>query len=63
MDQDVNEVKTDEIQSTKLIVERKTDIGNRAAGSRTLESGPKEIVQAERRHADMRIVPNVVDVI
>jgi hypothetical protein len=28
-----------------------------------LETGPKKIIQAERSHTDMRIVPNVVEVI
>ena len=46
-------MKTNEVQTTKIIVECKTDIGNGAAGSRTLETGPKEIIQVERSHPDM----------
>ena len=63
MDQDVNEMKTDEIQTTKIIVERKTDIGNRAAGFRTLEAGPDEIFQTGRRHPDVEIVTDIANVI
>ena len=63
MDHNVYQMKTDEIETIKIVVERKTDIGNRAAGFRTLETGPDEIFQTERRHPDMWIVPNIVNVI
>ena len=63
MDQDVNEVKADEIQSTKIIVERKTDIGNRAAGFRTQESSSDEIFQTERSQSNMGIVTDIANVI
>ncbi len=63
MNQDVDQVKAYEIETIKIIVERKTDIGNRAAGLETLESGPGEVFRTESRHPDMGIVPDIANVI
>ena len=63
MDDNVYQMKTDEIEPIKIIVERKTDIGNRAAGFRTLEAGPDEIFQTGRRHPDVEIVTDIANVI
>ena len=63
MDYDVYQMKTDEIETIKIIVERKTDIGYRAAGFRTLESGPDEIFRTERSQPNMGIVTDIANVI
>ena len=63
MNHDVYQMKTGEIETIKIIVKRKTDIGNRAAGFRTLESGPDEIFQTERSHPDMGIVSDMDNII
>ena len=63
MDYDVYQMKTDEIETIKIIIERKTDIGNRAVGFRTLKSGPDEIFRTERSQPNMGIVTDIANVI
>ena len=63
MDYEVYQMKTDEIETIKIIVERKTDIGNRPAGFRTQESSSDEIFQTERSQSNMGIVTDIANVI
>lgn len=63
MNQDVDQVKAYEIKSVKIIVERKTDIGDRAAGLRTLESGLSDIFQTERLQSDVGIGQDIAYII
>ena len=63
MDQNVYQMKTDEVKTGKIIVECKTDIGNRAVGFRALASSPGKIFQTEGRYPDMGIIPDIADVV
>ena len=63
MNQDVDQVKAYEIKTVKIIVERKADIGNRAAGLRTLESGLNDIFQTERLQSDVGIGQDIAYII
>ena len=56
-------MKTHQIMTVKIVIQRKADIGNRPVGYRAMESGPGKIFKTEKWNTDMRIIPNVLNVI
>jgi len=56
-------MKTYEIEAMNIIIECKTDIGNRTTGFRASKAGLNNIFQAERRNPDMGVVQDIANVI
>ena len=56
-------MKTHQIITVKVIIQRKAYIGNRSASQRALEAGPNQVFKTEKWYADMGVIANVGKVI
>jgi len=63
MNQNVDHMIAYRIIAVKVVIQRKTDVGNRPIGEWALKTGPGKIFQTEIGNANMVVVSNISDII